>query len=160
MTQLFKGMYGDYLNPKADLFDLYSGQMRGGKTKMTHNSGWYNKSGEKLGWGDLSVGDFKRISREIKKTEVFIILNENDSFWKFVTHLGTVGCMCKINPAEKAPGVNYVAEHAVYVIARKKFYIVDRYGDLNKPTLELNGLCFTVLKLDAFKTFIDTGVPS
>lgn len=158
MTQLFKGMYGNHFDPKAALFDLYSGQMRGGKTKMTHNSGWYNKSGEKLGWGDLSVGDFKRISREINKTELFIILSERDSFWNFVTHIGAVGCMCQTNPAEKAPGVNYVVEHARYVIARKKFYIVDRYGYKKKSTLELNGLCFTVLKFDAFKTFINTGV--
>ena len=85
MAQLIKGMYGHEFKPTCNLFGLYCGQMRGGDAKMTHNSGWYNKSGEKLGFGDLSVKDFKKISKELEKDELFIILGESDSFWNFVT---------------------------------------------------------------------------
>jgi len=38
-------------------FGICNGQMR--SCDFVHNGGWYNKSGEKIGWGDLSPSDMK-----------------------------------------------------------------------------------------------------
>ena len=46
--QLVKGMFGTEFNPTTRAFELRTGQMRAGG-KVTHNSGWYNATGEKLG---------------------------------------------------------------------------------------------------------------
>ncbi len=157
MAQLTKGMYGDEFNPTGDLFGLYCRQMRGGKTKLTHNSGWYNKSGEKLGWGDLSTKDFRKISRELKNGELFIILSESDSYWNFITpQHGPLNKMAKKKGLKMmaAPGVDYVTEHAMYIIARNQLYCVDRYGDSKKKTEKRGGLQFKVLKLGAAKALI------
>jgi hypothetical protein len=151
MIQLTKGMYpkGKY---GAGLFGLHFEQMRGKNTMMIKNSGWYNKSGEKLGWGDLSIQDFQRISRELRKDQFFIILSEWDSFWKFVTFHGS-GRHSKIivSRKEKAPGIKYVAEHAAYVIALNKLYKVDHFGELKKKTLKEGDLKFNVLGIEALK---------
>lgn len=151
MTRLTKGMYGNYLHPKDSLFDLYSGQMRGGKTKMTHNSGWYNKLGEKLDYGDLSIADFRKISRGLKKGEFFIILSETDSEWRF--QYGING-QPKVNLPKEAPGVEYVAENAIYAIARKEFYLIDHYGTIKEKVYSANGLNFKIIGVDDFKKLI------
>ncbi len=160
MTRLTKGMYGDQFNPTGNLFGLHCGQMRGGKTKLTHNSGWYNKLGEKLGWGDLSSKDFQHISRELKDGELFIILGEQDSFWNFVTGYGPIGSMCPTKPEVQAPGMAYVAEHARYIIARNQMYQVDCFGDLKKKTSEWRGLRFKLLTPDAVKALMTSDIPT
>lgn len=126
MGKLVKGMYGSQFENKSTLFGLRCGQLRGGLDKFTHNSGWYNKSGEKLGWGDLSVRDIRRISCEIPNGELFIILGERDSFWEFVTfNRGSVGSLCATDPRMEAPGVEYIAEKCRYIIAEGYLYYVD-----------------------------------
>ena len=160
MAQLTKGMYGHEFHSTSDLFGLRCGQMRGGDAKMTHNSGWYNKSGEKLGFGDLSTKDFQRISSELEDGELFIILGESDSFWNFVTRPGLIGSMAQTKPTVEAPGVDYVAEHAMYVIARNQLYRIDRYGDSKEETSEWRGLQFKVLKPDATRSLMAAGVPA
>lgn len=126
MRQLVKGMYGNQFENKSTLFGLHCGQLRGGPNKFTHNSGWYNKAGEKLGWGDLSFSDIRRISRKISNEELFIILGECDSFWEFVTYnSGTVGSECATNPRIEAPGIEYVAEKCRYIIAKSRLYCID-----------------------------------
>ena len=73
--QLKKGMYGEEYNQTGNLFGLRCGQHRSIE-KITHGSGWYNSVGEKIGWGDLSVKDFERISEELNFGEIFIVLSE------------------------------------------------------------------------------------
>lgn len=137
MTQLTKGMYGSQFANASSLFDLRCGQMRG-RDRMTHNSGWYNKAGEKLGWGDLSAKDLRRISREIETGELFIVLGEQDSFWNFVTHYGAIGSMCRTKPEEQAPGADYVAEKCQFIVARGRICLVDRYGSIKDATVALS----------------------
>jgi hypothetical protein len=133
-------MYDNELGQRSDLFDLYSGQMRGGSGKLTHNSGWYNKSGEKLGWGDLSVSDMKRIAKEIGNDELFIVLSEGNSHWNFV------GCTATVDLDEHAPGAQYVAEKAMYIIGRRKYYYVERFLTVEKEAKTVSGgLTFDVL---------------
>ncbi|MEK7595986.1 MAG: hypothetical protein AAB564_00320 [Patescibacteria group bacterium] len=158
MAQLTNGMYGHEFYSTSNLFGLRCGQMRGGDTKMTHNSGWYNKSGEKLGFGDLSTKDFQRISSELENGELFIILGELDSFWNFVIRPSLIGSMARTKPTVEASGVDYVAEHARYVIARNQLYRIDRYGDSKEEISEWRGLQFKVLKPAAVKLLMTAGV--
>lgn len=121
MPQLTKGMYGTEFDQTSSLFGLRCGQMSSGQSKITHNSGWYNKRGEKLGWGDLSLGDFQRIADEIEEDELFIILNEQNSYWNFF----------KKKLPEDAPGVEYVATHSRFIIAAGQLYGVGSFVDRN-----------------------------
>jgi hypothetical protein len=144
MSQLVKGIYGSEFDRTGNLFGLLCGQMSGSATKITHNSGWYNKRGEKLGWGDLSAEDFQRISMGIAADELFIILGEQDSHGNFQNKRVTTGILFKKEITEAAPGVEYVAAHAIYVIAKGQLYslgavgawVEERYGLPHKGIAE------------------------
>ena len=136
MTQLIKGMYGgEFSHEESNLFGLHCGQMRGGKDKLTYNSGWYNKSGEKLGWGDLSTEDMMRIAAELEANELFIILSEGKSCWDHRTNW----------LSESAPGIAYVAKHAMYIIAKGQKITVDPYGENGPKIRQIEGRDFSVL---------------
>jgi hypothetical protein len=156
MAQLTKGMFGSQFDRRnaVAFAGLSCGACRG--NDFVHNGGWYNKAGEKLGWGDLSPDDFNKISQELEEGELFIILYESDSFWNFVTHNpGIIGSMCAVQPTAEAPGVDFVSEKCAYVIANGQLYYVDRYGDSDKETLVTrDGLEFKVLKREAAKALI------
>lgn len=96
--QLFEDMYKYPIS--SNLFGLENGQMRSGRTKLTHNGVWYNGKGEKLGWGDLGADDLKRISREIEEGERFIVVGEYKSL--------------------KCNALTDVAQHASFVIEKNK----------------------------------------
>jgi hypothetical protein len=153
MSRLKKGSYG-VTRGRAGLFGLFNGQMRGGPKKLTHNSGWYNRKGQKLGWGDLSADDFKRIAGGLKKGELFVILGERDSFWNFVTAYGNVGANCTTSPEEKAPGRDYIAEKAMYVIAPGRLCLVDHSGFTKESRYEIAGLTFDVISGDEARKLI------
>jgi hypothetical protein len=155
MAQLTKGMYGSQFVNASSLFGLRCGQMRG-RDRIGHNSGWYNEAGEKLGWGDLSVADIRRISREIEPGELFIILGEQDSFWNFVTHYGAIGSMCRTKPEAESPGVEYVAEKCCLIVAKDRVCFVDRYSAPREgATVVLgNGLRCEVLTAAAARALI------
>lgn len=153
MSQLTKGMYGSCsgthwqsVHGPSKKFGLSYGQLRGGSAKLTHNSGWYNKNGEKLGFGDLSSNDIKRIAREIAPDELFIVLGEKDSYWNFY-HNG------RINDDEGAPGIDYVAEHARFIIAKSEAFYVNRYQYCEGFT-EYCGMRFKNLHPNEVKKFI------
>jgi hypothetical protein len=94
---------------------LRSGQIRA--DDLVHNGGWYNSDGEKLGWGDLSAEDLRRLRDGLPADELFIVLGESDSFWNFVTHNpGITGDFCKTTVEEMHPGRAYMAKNARYVI--------------------------------------------
>ncbi|OGZ05923.1 MAG: hypothetical protein A2845_03930 [Candidatus Lloydbacteria bacterium RIFCSPHIGHO2_01_FULL_49_22] len=134
MTQLTKGMYGREFGQESTLFGLHFGQMcvRG---KMTHNSGWYNKAGEKLGWGDLSVENMVCIAAELEADELFIVLSEGKSYWDHQTN----------GLPESAPGIAYVAKHAMYVIARGQKIKVNSYGENGPKIQQIEGHDFSIL---------------
>ena len=76
--RLTKGMFGHEFAPaQGALFGFRAGQMR--SNDYVHNGGWYNKAGEKLGWGDLSEEDMVRLMQELEDGEFFIILPESAS---------------------------------------------------------------------------------
>lgn len=138
--KLIKGLFGNEFTPNRDNpFDLRTGQMRSyGAGKVGHNAGWYNQNGEKLGWGDLTMPDLERVALHIEKDEMFITMSEQDSFWGFVRQIGSIGALCTVTPTETAPGREYVACKALYVVTRGKVVRIrsrhDKTG--NGPTRE------------------------
>lgn len=156
MARLTKGLYGHQFGPTSNLFGLHCGQIRG--KDFVHNGGWYNRLGEKLGWGDLSTDDFFRIRRELEEGEMFIILGESDSFWNFVTRPGLLGHNAVTKPDVEAPGVDYVAEKARYIITKAPkggfgMYVVSDYPS-EEEWLNRDGLMFHVMKREDAKAFI------
>ena len=145
-------MYGHQFHPANRLFGLSCGQMR--SQDFVHNGGWYNRLGEKLGWGDLSPEDVQRISHEVADEELFIILYESDSFWNFVTRPGIIGSMSAVKPDVEAPGVDYVVEKCCFIIARDRLFYVDPFDGLKEKSITRSGLSFEVLTREAAKQLI------
>jgi hypothetical protein len=107
---------------KPERFSIIQGQIR--NKEIVHNGGWYNALGEKLGWGDLDEKDVVTISQELKDNELFVVMPESDSYWKFVTFEGN-----KINcdPKEQNPGIEYLCDHCYLVILPGKFHWVTTF---------------------------------
>lgn len=108
-------------------FGLTSSQMRSRDDKLAHNGGWYNRDAVKLGWGDLSVQDFVRIAAELPDGELFIVLDETSSHWKFVEGLDL---------DELSPGQKYIADHCMYIISHGRFYRTPERGREGGLTFE------------------------
>lgn len=106
---------------------IYEGQIRG--KEFCHNAGWYNMTGEKIGWGDLDVKDLNNIAKKLPKGESLFILGEQDSFWKFVEKFGIIGWTCKTNEKEKNPGLDYVLDKFRYMIKDGKIFGDYPYND-------------------------------
>lgn len=129
---LTKGLYGAHPGGGPGVarleapFGLHYGQMNGGE--FGHNSGWYNAFGQKLGYGDLSKADVLRIQQNLPIHEIFITMSERNSFWDFVTQIGIIGSMSSADATIEEPGVDYVADHARFVITRDVIYWADKYS--------------------------------
>jgi hypothetical protein len=150
--ELTKGMFGEQFKPQSPAFGIRCGQMRG--NDFVHNGGWYNRQGEKLGWGDLSHDDLRNLRDQLDEGQLFIILGESDSFWNFVTEIGVIGSMCAVKPDINAPGPAYVAEHARFIIAHGRLILVDRWASHANRTWEHDGLKFEVLTAEEAKRMI------
>lgn len=151
--RLVKGMYNYGSKPASHLFGLSDGQLHNRANRIMKNAGWYNKQGEKLNnSGDLSKVDFLRISRKLMSDELFITLFETDATLNFIRRK-IVDRMSGKELKIEAPGVDYVAENCYYIIAKRQFYIVDRYRIFKKIHWHL-GLKFKVLTQVAAKQLI------
>lgn len=118
---------------ESKMFGLHEGQMT--SPDLVHNGGWYNKLGEKIGWGDLCPANMAIISAEIPGDELFIILSEQNSFWKFVKRPGAIGLLSEVDSLkEYKPGIEYVLEKCKIIIKTSEVLVVYTYGD--KPPKE------------------------
>lgn len=153
MAQLTKGMYGSQFERASRLFGISCGQIR--SKDFVHNGGWYNRQGEKLGWGDLAVEDFQKIRRGLEDGEMFIILGEHDSFWNFATTPGLLGHNWGTKPDIEAPGIDYVAAKARFIITKDGYYFVDDYSREDEY-VNFNGLEFRVVSRANAQAFIET----
>lgn len=106
---------GAFNSTERGPFNLREGQIRG--AEVVHNGGWYNKDGQKIGWGDLSGEDMVRIRDEIPEGEVFIILREHDSYWSFKGD----------REKEMNPGLKYILQKVLYIIRRGTIFAIDDY---------------------------------
>lgn len=134
---LTKGMFGSEFNSNT-FFGLRCGAMRG-QNKMGHNNGWYNKAGEKLGWGDIDAKDFKNIQKELEEGQLFILLGEHDSYWTFVREYGVIGSMCATEATVEAPGQAYVADKFTFAISKDRIYRKSELGWDQRPDHRLEG---------------------
>lgn len=145
MSRLAKGMYD---GAEPGLFGLKLGQIR--NERLVKAGGWYNERGEKLGWGDLSPGDFKRICLELRDDELFVVLSDVDSFAAFVKKVDET--MIEVQPQIEAPGIDYVAKKCRFVIQQSIFYTV---SDHHADTVAIKmGLPFRVLTRRNAKKFL------
>lgn len=87
---------------------------------LVHNGGWYNGLGQKIGWGDLSVEDIKRIQSKLQPEELFVVLPERASYWDFVEHLPDNKMQLDAKAAH--PGIEYIVEHAHWLITPATIY--------------------------------------
>lgn len=132
VSALTKGMYTRVWNREtkkdeaSTAFGLRDGQC--GNDECAHNGGWYNKAGEKLGWGDLNSQQVLRISQEIQEWEVFYVLPEGASHWDFVRWSKKNDMSYTVAPDASAPGVKYVQEKCMWVIKRGEILRVSDYG--------------------------------
>ncbi len=126
-SRLIKGMFGTQRRRNETFLKLKCGKIHANRVRK--DCGWYNKKGEKLGWGDLSPDDFLNIKRLLKPAELFIVLSRSDSQDAFVTeHSSIMGSLSEVTPDIEAPGVEYVAETCIYIITNDTIYMVDSYA--------------------------------
>ena len=139
--RLTKGCFGHQFksNILRGFEFLRCGQMRRKET-FGHNAGWYNKLGEKIGWGDLNKEDVVQLTKTLQDGELFITLGEQDSFWNFVTKIGVIGSMCATKEEEKEPGPYYVAEKARFVITNKGVFTAKSDYDDGRVDYEIEGI--------------------
>lgn len=138
MSKLTKGMYGmgTEFRSMSNLFGLRCGQKRRGMGLMIQSSVWYNKAGEKLGFGDLSVKDFQRISKELEDGEIFIVIDGRNSL-------------------KGSLGIDYMAEYAQYIITRNQMYCFDSWSPEEEVwEIQMGGLQYKVLKSGDLKSMI------
>jgi hypothetical protein len=122
MALLTKCVYGLETNPKKTPFGFINNQVR--NDNIIQNAGWFNIKGERLGEGDLSLKDMHSIAKHIPSSEAFFALTEVDSGWNLPSHLDRT-----------APGLTYIMQKAVWVIARTTAggVVVRVRDDIDKP---------------------------
>jgi len=108
------------------------GQVRG--SELVHNGGWYDVTGKKIGWGDLSFEDLKQLSEKLPVDKVLLVLSEQDSYWNFVEEINLdnvspTGFSHDVNEKEKNPEKEYVWEHIYWAVFDGKMYRVDKYNE-------------------------------
>ena len=130
-------------------FCIRYGQLSPRSDMITRNSGWYNKQGEKIGLGDLSRQDFRRISGALPDKELFIVLSEGDE--RALKHELEQKAM-------NEPNIDCISQHAQYVLARNKMYLVDRFSAQNSKRWRWRGLSFKVINCQAVKNLMTSGV--
>lgn len=127
MTQLTKRLYIDNdLFGKIHLFDIHNEQIR--SKNLVQNAGWFNRLGERLGQGDLSNVDVKKIQCEIAAQEIFILISAEDTI-----------------PNVDFPGVDYVTKKARYIISKSALYLIDGYYFKEGRLVKIDDLLFTVV---------------
>jgi hypothetical protein len=105
MPKLTKLIYGSETDSKKTPFGLLNKQIR--TNGIINNAGWFNFKGERLGAGDLSLKDLDKISKNIDSNELFIVLNEADSFWNLPSNLEYT-----------VPGRDYVIQNAIWIVGK------------------------------------------
>ena len=105
--------FGEFLNRLR----LEVGQMRA--TDTFHNAGWYNRAGDKIGWGDLDYREVAKIPLRLSPGEMLYVLPEYKSFWD----------LRDTDRDESRPGLDWIWDHASAVITMSGIHIIRDWGD-------------------------------
>ncbi len=151
MKRLKKSLWGIQYRAKCFLWDLRVGQMAPKRSMTAKNAGWYNINGEKMGWGDLSTNNFRRISQELEDDELFIVLREGPSYMDF--HYPR-----EWNPSPKggehSPGIRYVMKHAAWIIAKGRIYNIVHFPDETNKWSSICKVRYKNIHLDVAKKLV------
>jgi len=139
MSLLVKGVYGLETNPKKTPFGLLNHQFR--LDGLLNNAGWFNKYGEKLGYGDITIADLKKVSASIPKDELFIILPEFETSWSMPSSLDS-----------SAPGLDYVTQNCSWCILSNTIYRIKPEGAAENLTKD--GVDYTKISRQEFYNFV------
>jgi hypothetical protein len=119
--KLIKAMFGLGIFGKpgpSPIEGVHTSQMRE-DGKIGHNLSWYNKAGEKIGWGDIAIHDIEAFQMLMDPDDLLIFVSEYESHWDLPKHL---------HP--DAPGIEFVGEKATKLISKvDTFRIVDEESD-------------------------------
>ena len=130
--KLTKDMFNRFGDLRAaEQFDLRSGQMCVVPHKVTHNSGWYNAAGERLGWGDLSATDLLGIREALEPGQSFIITPE------FAANSPDI-------KDKLAPGPSYVLGHMSYLITKDGLFAISDHRE-NAGSTVRDGVTIVIL---------------
>lgn len=152
MARLKKGMYGDEEYPKSNLFRLRTGQSYV-ERKILHNAVWFNKDGERLGWGDIAKKDIDQIAAFLEEGEMFVFLHESDANWDFYRHKGPDGERYEIIPKKDSLGTEYIGKYATYFVIRHRPYYIERFPN-DKNYIEREGVIFTKISRKKFRSIL------
>ena len=108
-------------NPKQGIFEKCFKDI----VVIAESQTWLNDECQKIGYGDLSVGDIKRISKKIPQNELFIVVD--------IKHFGEF----QRTPLEKSCtcDVSFVFEHMRMLIVRNhilKFFRNTNFDDVGE----------------------------
>ena len=103
---------------------------------VVHNGRWYNGVGQRIGWGDLSAEDIKRIQSKLRPEELFVVLSER-SAWNL--------------PNEDKPGIDYLVEKASWVITPTVIY----FRDYKNEAGEIQGVHYQPLLSASFLKLLE-----
>jgi len=109
---------------KKDLrrLGLRTDQMR--RQEVFHNGGWYNQESQKIGYGDLSDEDIKRLTRLLQEGEYLIVLHEYPSRWNFKENYAF---LYGAEGDPESPGGPYLLTFAAAVVAPGKYHKEGEY---------------------------------
>lgn len=119
---------------EATFADLKPGQLRNQPPeihrRIVRDASWYNRAGRRVGWGDLTTDDFRRIQQDLRNPrwaidddELFVVLGDLESDWHYMrAHHSNPDRLGDQTVLE--PGQDYVAHHGTFMISREGFYIL------------------------------------
>lgn len=111
MDRLINKLYGTRRSPRSHLFGLKCGQRRVGEV-LIKKAGWFNRKGQKMGYGDLDASDFAEIARGLQADESFIIIPEY---------------FCSGMAMKEIGDIDEALNRAIYVLRKDEFYIMQGY---------------------------------
>lgn len=145
MSQLSKNVY--MMGSTTKPFGLMLGQSHG-PAAIIRLAGWFNKNGERLGFGDLNSENFAAIANGLQPGEFFVVLESyNADIAQYNKKHGT-------QLSNDAPGIEHIMQHAVYVVGSNQCYYVNDSVDSGVSINQRGTVFQTITKADVQQLLI------
>lgn len=123
---------------------MYAAQKCSPHVRVIEDAGWYNKYLKYVGFGDLSAKNVVDLAETLPEKELLIALTDKDSFRNFIRdtpeHYATFcGGGFPVVPPHDDPGIDYIRDRAVLVIARGSILMKNEPG--------CSDACFVVVEI-------------